>query len=400
MTRNYPRKKVYIPNKVRSYNNNYQNIATKNGQKYGQQNDKKNGQKFFLICLLMSLILLFSGFFYYQKTYSNNTDSSKIAVKTKKRTNKTSMPNLSDNSELKFDKNTNNDTNTKSSESNNSNLKNLQNIQTQNNENIDFETVGAVKNKTSFEKKVKEVLQTGRKPDNYGLYLFEPNSSYSFGINENKVFYPASISKLPIAILILRDFESKKLNLNDQIELKEANKAYESDEMFKEPSGSFFPISVYLKKMISQSDNTAMTTLEEVLGGSNKINERTENELKVGLSRDPQATTGKDVGKLLENLYNNTYLNSQNTEYLVEMMVDVASWLQDRIPKGLPDGIEVAHKVGQIETDGGVVFADCGIIFGKKKDFILVFLNQDIPQEEARLKVIEITKLAYNFFED
>ncbi len=352
------------------------------------KNSQSNGHKFLLICLFISLILLFSGFFYYQKTYSN--DNKIVTTNSKKRTNRISISHL-DNSEQNSKKDENKVIELTNSIS--------QNSQPQNNQNIDFETTN-LKDKTSFEKKLTEILQAGQTPDNYGLYLFEPSSDYSFGVNENAVFYPASISKLPIAILILRDLENKKLNLTDKIELKEANKAYESDEMFSQPTGSFFPISVYLKKMISQSDNTAMTTLEEILGGSERINTRTKNELKVNLSRSPQITTGKDIGKLLENLYKNNYLNSQNTEYLIEMMVDVANWLQDRIPKGLPSDIEVAHKVGQIETDGGVVFADSGIIFGKKKDFILVFINQDVVQEEARLKIIEITKLAYNFFED
>lgn len=386
MTPNYPKKKVYIPNKVRNYSQyKTKNITTENGQ--------KNGQKFVLICLFISLILLFSGFFYYQKTYSNN-NSKTVATNSKKRTNKLSISisNLSDNSESNSN-NYNKDNNT--IESSNLNTQDLQNNQSEN-----FDTVDTRKDKIAFEKKLTEILENGKTPDNYGLFLFEPNSNYSFGINENKVFYPASISKLPIAILILRDLENKKLNLTDKIELKETNKAYESDEMFNQPLGSFFPISLYLKKMISQSDNTAMTTLEEILGGSDRINQRTKSELKVNISRAPQIGTGKDIGKLLENLYKNNYLNSQNTEYLVEMMVDVAIWLQDRIPQGLPAGIEVAHKVGQIETDGGVVFADCGIIFGKKEDFILVFVNQDIVQEEARLKIIEITKLAYNFFEN
>lgn len=377
LTPKYQRKKTYIPNKIRSYNR--QNMTTKNSQ--------SKGHKFLFICLFISLILLSLGFFYYQKTYSN--DNKIVTTNSKKRTNRISISHL-DNSEQSSKK----DENTVIELTNS----NSQKYQLQNNQNID--EITNLKDKTGFEKKITEILQSGQTPDNYGLYLFEPSSDYSFGVNENTVFYPASISKLPIAILILRDLENKKLNLTDKIELKEANKAYESDEMFSQPTGSFFPISVYLKKMISQSDNTAMTTLEEILGGSERINTRTKNELKVNLSRSPQITTGKDIGKLLENLYKNNYLNSQNTEYLIEMMVDVANWLQDRIPKGLPSGIEVAHKVGQIETDGGVVFADCGIIFGKKKDFILVFINQDVVQEEARLKIIEITKLAYNFFED
>ena len=60
------------------------------------KNSQKNGQKFLLICLFISLILLSLGFFYYQKTYSN--DNKIVATNSKKRTNRISISNL-DNSE-------------------------------------------------------------------------------------------------------------------------------------------------------------------------------------------------------------------------------------------------------------------------------------------------------------
>jgi len=386
MNKTYYRKKTHLPNKV--------GVPSRILE---SQKPKTQNRKVSVIAFLITLSVLFSGFFYYQKTYSNYDSTTKIIQtdKNNKRTGKNgklfgSISNL------------NSDSNTNKIKTNTNDSQNSQNSQkTEINEQKKALSSKITTQKAIFEERLATILNDSKTPDNYGIYLSSLSLDYSFGINQEKIFYPASISKLPIALLILQEVEKGKLKLTDQFELKETNKAYESDEMYSLDSGTFFPISTYLKKMVSQSDNTAMTTLEEILGGADKINLRAKNELGIAnLSRYPQVGTAKDIGKLLENLYNNVYLNSQNTEYLVEMMVDVASWLQDRIPAGLPSGIETAHKVGQIETDNGVTFEDCGIIFGKKEDFVLVFVNQDIVQEEARLKAIAITKLAYSFFDE
>ncbi len=235
----------------------------------------------------------------------------------------------------------------------------------------------------------------------YGVSVSLPkDDSFSLGINAKRIFYPASISKLPIAVLILRDVDKGKFSLNTTFELKDENKAYESDILYNYVTGSELSLEDYLKFMISDSDNTAMMTLENALGGSSVINQRTKDELGLQtLFRYPHEGTAKDVNKLLNGLYNKKYLSAESNQLLLDMMVDVASKFQDRIVAGVPQDIKVAHKIGEIDTDNGVTYADAGIVYGQNQDFILVIMNQDVEQEVATEKIVQITQAVYKFLE-
>ena len=252
---------------------------------------------------------------------------------------------------------------------------------------------------SQLNQQILEIL--GQDSDRYGVSIIQPTLGLQIQINSDKILPPASISKLPIAILILKDIDAGKYSLDTDVVLTDEDKAYESDSLYYYDSGVSLPIREYLRFMLEESDNTAMTLLERVLGGSDLINSRTILELGVQrLFRLPMEATSSDIAKIWQGIYNQNYLSKSSSDLLINYLSNVTPSMQDRIPQGVPPGIKTAHKIGELYTDYGMAYNDSGIVYGSKYDFIVVVIDQDIEQGEATSKIIKITQAAYNFFEN
>lgn len=241
----------------------------------------------------------------------------------------------------------------------------------------------------------------GQQIDSYGVYVSQPDLNFELGINENSNIYPASISKLPIAILVLRDIDNGKVSLADTIILYEQDKAYDTDGLYYFPDGTPISIQEYLRRMIEESDNTAMTVLENYLGGYQVVNKRTLDELNTSnLSRYPMKSDAVSINNILNGIYSQKYLTKESNDLLIDNLTNIASWLQDRIPAAVPSNVKVAHKIGNLTDDYGVTYNDAGIIYGPKYAFILTIINQNVNQNEATNNIKSITSVCYNFFEN
>jgi beta-lactamase class A len=237
----------------------------------------------------------------------------------------------------------------------------------------------------------------------YGIYIKNLKTNQVISINPNDTLPPASIYKVPLAILVLRDIDAGKLKLDQTFTLKSKNKTYTTDSMYYLPTGKAYPIETYLNYLIVNSDNTAMTSLEDLLGGVEKINQRLKTELGVkNFFRIPHETEAAEVGKVFEGIYAQSFLEKETNDFLLNLLKHTASHLQDRIPAGVPasEGIEVAHKIGYISTGAGASFEDAGIVYSPKADYVIVTLNQDVREDEARIKIQEISRLTYKFFSE
>lgn len=231
--------------------------------------------------------------------------------------------------------------------------------------------------------------------DNYGVYIKSLDYNLQIGINENEEFYPASTIKVPIAILVMRDIEDGVYTLETNLELKEKNKHYISDIMYYYPVGSYYSIETLLYHMIHTSDNSAWDMLSDNMGTTVEVDNRIKEELGLeNTHRVPFETTATDMGTVLENLQNYTYLTEGNSEYLLGLLCDIVASQNDRIPQGVPEGTIVAHKIGSWQD----TYQDIGIVYGEKVTYIIVILNRNTTASEARNKISAISSLAWEFF--
>ena len=242
----------------------------------------------------------------------------------------------------------------------------------------------------------------GDEVDDYGVQITGLRSGKQVSLNAETTLPPASVSKLPYALLVLRDVQNGVISLEDKYPILGVTKAYPSDALYHVRSGTQLSFRELLTYLVHASDNTAMMTLERYLGGRDAFNERVRTELGVELFRDPHETRAAEVGKLLSGVWAGDYLDFYHNHFLIyELMGRTYQAFDDRIVDGVKeyDDIFVAHKIGSINSrETGFTYHDAGIIYGPWDDLAIVVLNQNTTQPEATQKIQAITRLAYRAF--
>jgi len=151
--------------------------------------------------------------------------------------------------------------------------------------------------------------------------------------------YSASLYKLFAAQLAYTRIDSGQWNLS-QLILKDAN------------------LEQCLNKMITVSDNDCGVAIIKKLGFSNINSEamKTLGYPSTDLSETYTKSSAKDVAKLLEDLYDGKLLTKKSSQAFLDLLA--AQKINNRLPQGLPDGVQIMHKTGDLAGyvhDAGIV---------------------------------------------
>ncbi len=236
--------------------------------------------------------------------------------------------------------------------------------------------------------------------ENFGLYILDLKREKKLLINAREEFPPASISKLPSVILSLKEIQEGKITFEDTLPVKGNLKHSNADSIGRYENGTLLPINFFIDMAILESNNTAHYHLHDYLGGAGIVNERTNTELNASVFfLDPHIATAESVGNVLEGIYKNTILDEEYSNYLLNLMKNTVTDLRLAIPGGVPQGIEVANKVGFLYGGKeGSTYSDAAIVFGEKTDYVLVVLNKRAPvYPYGYEKIREISEIVYTF---
>jgi len=222
-----------------------------------------------------------------------------------------------------------------------------------------------------------------------------------FGINEFTEFAPASLLKLPLALVFLSSAE-------DQPEVMAAKIQYVgistvSDQRVK-PSQSALPNHPYtidelLEFMLVYSDNASYEALESFLAAApHRMQLREEVFQELGLidprDRIESAVNVRGYASIFRILYNVSYLNSEYSE-------KVLAWLSRSEYKaglvaGVPSGIVVAHKFGErILDDNTKQLHDCGIVYYAENPYLLCIMTRGNDWNELAHVISTISGMVY-----
>ncbi len=223
----------------------------------------------------------------------------------------------------------------------------------------------------------------------YAVYVYRLAENKGYGLNENQVMPAASIMKVPIMASVFKAIENGELNLDDTYSLQSADKRSGSGPIEYMSAGTKLTIQRLMEEMGKKSDNTAPIVLSRLAGKTNV--EKTISDLGMtNTSFDDNTTTAFDVASAWRTLYQDQYLTPEHLQLMWEFLQD--SIYEDRIPQGLPEDTKLVHKVG---TDSDI-WADAGIVMGDKP-FVLVILNREVKQDEAKTLVPALTKTIWEF---
>jgi beta-lactamase class A len=250
---------------------------------------------------------------------------------------------------------------------------------------------GLVKQTADFVRSINTLVSTAS--GEYAFYVFRLDSGFGYGMRENEVLPAASIMKVPVMVAVSEAVANGRMNLDDTYTLEEADRATGSGPLQFELSGKTYKISDLLNYLGKNSDNTAWLMFNRRLG--NQLLEDVLQEMQMmESSYQNLTTTARDVARMFAYIYRGKAGGETGKQAIWSYLTD--SIYEDRISVGIPDGVDLAHKVGT-DTD---VWADAGIIVpksGKIEPFILVILNRGVDRNQATWVVPEITRKIWDF---
>lgn len=150
-----------------------------------------------------------------------------------------------------------------------------------------------------------------------------------------------------------------------------------------------------LHSMITVSDNDAANSLVEILGGGDSgagmqaVNafcvQYNFNDTQMGrllLAENPTGenyTSVEDCGKFLYRVYTDKFDHSEDMENLLKAQTKTA-----KIPAGVPDGIEVGNKTGELDN----VENDVAIVYGDTTPYVVCIMTQDLTSASSAVEHI------------
>lgn len=242
--------------------------------------------------------------------------------------------------------------------------------------------------------------KTGRRATVYIEYL---NTGANISINQDLSLFPASLIKLPVAIAAMKRVQDGDWDLMNELVLLEGDKDTASgdleDLIGRNQVGTRFTIDELLRRQLAESDNTANAILLRNTGEKQLLD-------MVGalgledLVRPDDSITSKEYSRILRALYSASYLNRENSNYLLSLLDD-SSWNQF-FTRDLEGEVPFPHKYGEHITLR--IFADAGIMYILDRPVLLIAVVEGdpaVPLEEdsvyAGQFLADLANVTYEF---
>lgn len=247
-----------------------------------------------------------------------------------------------------------------------------------------------------------ETIQSALK-DTSGDYAvviknFKTQEEYLF--NEHKKFQPGSLYKLWIMAKTYEQIQNGKLT-KDQVLTQDIavlnEKFYIDPSVAEQTEGAIkFSVDEALNQMITISHNYAALLLTEKLRLSQValfLKQHGFNESTVGTKGEDPTTTAFDIAIFFEKLYRGELADSDSTQSMLNLLKKQT--LNNKLPKYLPENIEIAHKTGEI----GSFSHDGGIVYTKTGDYIIVIFSDSNLPSQAEERIAGISKAVFEYFQ-
>jgi beta-lactamase class A len=229
---------------------------------------------------------------------------------------------------------------------------------------------------------------------------------------EHEPFHAASTMKIPVMIELFHQVKEGKLKLEDPLtvhnefhsivdgSIYKLDTSDDSDAALYKLEGQTQTLAQLCELMITVSSNFATNLLIEKLGVENihaTVHALNADEMKVlrgvednkafekGLSN---STTASGLRLLLEALSSGKAVDADSSRQMVEILK--RQTFNDGIPAGVPSGVAVAHKTGEITK----IYHDAAIVYAPRP-FVLVILVRGLADRNAAILMAEITRRLY-----
>ncbi len=223
----------------------------------------------------------------------------------------------------------------------------------------------------------------------YGVAAVNLSDGRSAFVNADTGFPTASMYKLLVMYRVFQAVDQGSLSMDDQVTIQDADLAQvDSTDLW---AGDTMTVAGALGNMITVSSNASAWALTRLVGGWGQVTSAAE---ELGMSstyldgQDFWSTPG-DMAHFFRLLAGRSLVSDATSGQMIDLLLQQTA--NDRIPALLPDGVQVAHKTGELEG----VRNDGGIISGPSGNYVIVVMSQSGDTSEQVQAEAEISRMVY-----
>jgi len=253
-----------------------------------------------------------------------------------------------------------------------------------------------------LENMIEQEIKAGR-IGHVSVYFRDLLNGPWFGINQEEKFSVASLLKVPVMMTILKQAEAnpdilrQKLSFAGELDIGQQN--------LTDPNQTILPDETYtveelLEKMIIYSDNQS----KELLGAfitalSPEKDLVTDTLTTLGLGdnavRHDDLMSVKSYASIFRILHTASYLNKDMSQRALDLLSRVA--FGEGLVAGVPGSLNVAHKYGIREREGGEVqLHDCGIVYHPRAPYLLCIMTRGTNLDQNKAMIRQLSGDIYN----
>jgi beta-lactamase class A len=246
---------------------------------------------------------------------------------------------------------------------------------------------------------------------------YDPVTRDTLLINGLLRYHAASTMKIPVLIELARQVDGGELKWTDSVLVRNSfrsiadssdfrlDPADDSDSTLYSEIGTGAAIDRLARLMIARSSNLATNLLIERLdpvrvnatarrlGADSIVVLRGVEDGKAYQRGLNNTTTARDLARLLDAISRDRAASGPQSRMMLELLL--AQEFNDGIPAGLPEGVKVAHKTGEITA----VAHDAAIVFPSHRGpYVLVILTRGYADMTAAASLMaDLSRLVYRW---
>jgi beta-lactamase class A len=233
---------------------------------------------------------------------------------------------------------------------------------------------------------------------NASVFIIDMNRSEWTGANENTLFQPGSLIKVPLAISVMKKIEEKKIKLTEKVTIPADASIMSVHQTYNTPSieaGHSYTIEDLLKYSLAYSDNAATQVLNGYVDipvfkkvfTDLSIPEPNVADMNYGIS-------AKDYTKFIRVLYNGGYIHRQHSEVILSLMNQ--SSFKDGILSTINKETTIAStKFGESRKGDLHQLHETGIIYVNNSAYVITIMTEGKDVKKLPEVIAALSKAAY-----
>lgn len=230
------------------------------------------------------------------------------------------------------------------------------------------------------------------KDKNISIYFEYLPTSANIAVNKDAEFFPASLSKVPLALVVAKKVETGKWKWENELVVMGQDRDDKFGDLYKSPVGTKITIEELMKKMLAESDNTAYLILLRNIEPA-EFNDVKNHLGWENLFDQNGKISAKKYSILFRALYSSSYLKKEFSEKLLSMMMQ--SKFNDYVAAGIPPETIFSHKIGESREQN--VIMDAGIVYLPGRPYLLTVMIHSPDKEYAKKQMQDISKKVYEY---